>query len=128
MLVSRPLIDGYNDIEFRNPSVNVFYDAWYEQGDRASLPVVTKGNPIVNNSSKYVYDNSHMKLKSISLGYSLPVEKYKLPLKSLDISLNGSNLFYWFREKSPDNVNGIAELRNVYPEMRTYTLTINTTF
>ncbi|MCG8386977.1 MAG: SusC/RagA family TonB-linked outer membrane protein [Cytophagales bacterium] len=128
VLVSRPLIDGYNDIEFRNPSVNVFYDAWYEQGDRASLPVVRKGNPLVSNSSKYVYDNSHIKLKSISLGYSLPVEKYKLPLKSLDISLNGSNLFYWFREKSPDNVNGIAELRNVYPEMRTYTLTINTTF
>ncbi|MBC6400935.1 MAG: SusC/RagA family TonB-linked outer membrane protein [Ekhidna sp.] len=128
VLINRSFIDGYNDLAFRNTSLNIYYDAWQAQGDQAALPILVQGNPITHNSSKYVYDNSHIKLKSVSLSYRFPVEKLNLPVKTLDIGLNGSNLHYWFREKSPNGRNGVAELRNPYPEMRSFTLSINTTF
>ncbi|MEL6560238.1 MAG: SusC/RagA family TonB-linked outer membrane protein, partial [Bacteroidota bacterium] len=126
--VQRSLIDNYNDLVFRNPPVEVFYDAWRSPGDVAILPVITTFNPIVNNSSKYVYDNSHLKLKSVTIKYHIPLEEHKLPLNSLDVSLNGSNLYYWFREQTPEGRNGIAELRNQYPEMRAFTLRVSAAF
>ncbi|MEM6360382.1 MAG: SusC/RagA family TonB-linked outer membrane protein [Bacteroidota bacterium] len=128
ILIRRALVDGYNDLDSRNFTVEVFHDAWKQPGDIATLPVIIKRSPIVNNSSKYIYDNSHVKLKSVSLRYRVPVEKMKVPFESLEVGINGSNLHYWFMEASPEGRNGVAELRNPYPEMRTFTLNINTTF
>ena len=127
-LVDRNLYDNYRILSNRNISVNVFEDAWFKVGDNAIHPIIANNNRIISNSSKYLFDESHIKLKSVSLSYNLPVNKYKLPLKSLSFLLNGSNLHYWFKEKSPDGKNGIAEFRNQYPEMRSVTLGIKTTF
>jgi len=127
-LVDRTLYDNYRVLSNRNISVNIFEDAWLNQGDTAIHPIIAKNNRIISNSSKYLFDTSHIKLKSVSLSYNLPVNKYRLPLKSLSFILNGSNLYYWFKDKSPKGKNGVAEFRNRYPEMRTFTLGINTTF
>ncbi|MEH6537686.1 MAG: SusC/RagA family TonB-linked outer membrane protein [Psychroserpens sp.] len=127
-LVDRTLYDNYRVLSNRNISVNVFEDAWFNAGDNAIHPVIANSNRIISNSSKYLFDTSHIKLKSVSLIYNLPVNKYKLPLKSLSFVLNGSNLHYWFKDKSPKGKNGVAEFRNQYPQMRTFTLGINTTF
>lgn len=128
MLVDRVLYDNYRILTNRNISVNVFEDAWYAQGDRAIHPIVVDNNPLISNSTKYVFDTSNIKLKSVNLSYNLPVEKYNLPLKALSVFFNGANLHYWFREKSPEGKNGVSESRNTYPEMRTFTLGINTSF
>ncbi|MGD1962029.1 MAG: SusC/RagA family TonB-linked outer membrane protein [Fulvivirga sp.] len=128
LLIRRSLIDGYNDLDFNNKSVNIFNESWMQPGDIANFPVVAEQNPIVSNSTKYVFDNSHIKLKSVSLRYQKRLNDVKLPIESLAITLNGSNLHYWFKEKSPDGGNGIAELRNPYPEMRTFTLSISAAF
>jgi len=127
-LVDRTLYDNYRILSNRNISVNVFEDAWFNVGDNAIHPTIANNNRLISNSSKYLFDESHIKLKSVSLSYNLPVNKYKLPLKSLSFVLNGSNLHYWFKEKSPDGKNGVAEFRNQYPEMRSVTLGIKTTF
>ena len=114
-----------NDINFRNISVNNI-DYWQQPGDVSNNPRPIP--EIVNNSSKYIYDNSHLKLQSINLGYTLPIDKMDLPFKKVKIFINGSNLYYWYKEKSPNGLNGIAEYRNDYPEARTFSFGLNAKF
>ncbi|MCF8275034.1 MAG: SusC/RagA family TonB-linked outer membrane protein [Flavobacteriaceae bacterium] len=128
VLVDRTIFDNYRILTNRNISVNVFEDAWYQQGDNAIHPIVSDNNRIISNSTKYLFDTSNIKLKSVNISYNLPVNKYKLPINSLNFFVNGSNLCYWFKDKSPKGKNGVAEFRNTYPEMRTITFGINTTF
>ena len=128
MMIDRVLYDNYRVLSNRNISVNVLEDAWFNQGDVAIHPIIINDNPLISNSTKYLFDTSHIKLKSISLSYNMPVKKLNMPLNSLSFTLNGSNLYYWFKNKSEDGKNGVAEFRNQYPESRTFTLGINTTF
>ncbi|MCR8668015.1 SusC/RagA family TonB-linked outer membrane protein [Aestuariibaculum sp. M13] len=128
MLVDRNIYDNYRILVNRNINANVYEDAWQNQGDQAVYPIISSNNRIISNSTKYLFDTSHIKLKSVNLTYNFPVNNYKLPLKTLSFFVNGSNLHYWFKDKSPKNKNGVAEFRNTYPEMRTFTLGINTTF
>ncbi|MEM9678716.1 MAG: SusC/RagA family TonB-linked outer membrane protein [Bacteroidota bacterium] len=127
-LIDRNIIDNYRVLFNRNLSVNVWEQAWQQQGDIAQYPIISNSNRIIANSSKYLFDESHLRLRTINLNYNLPVDKLKLPLKSLNIFVNGSNLFYWFFNPENDFGNGIAELRSVYPEMRTFTLGLNASF
>ncbi|WP_170064473.1 SusC/RagA family TonB-linked outer membrane protein [Polaribacter glomeratus] len=128
MLVDRVLYDNYNVLTNRNINVNIFEDAWFNPGDIAIHPIIINNNPLITNSTKYLFDNSHIKLKSVSLSYNFPVKKYNFPVNSLSVVFNGSNLYYWFKDISPEGKNGIAEFRNQYPESRNFTLGINTTF
>ncbi|HEY5688669.1 MAG TPA: SusC/RagA family TonB-linked outer membrane protein [Yeosuana sp.] len=128
ILIDRNIYDNYRILSNRNMSVNVYEDAWFNQGDNAVHPIISNNNRIISNSTKYMFDTSHIKLKSVNLSYNLPVNKYRLPLNSLSFFVNGSNLHYWFKNKSPKGKNGVAEFRNTYPEMRTLTLGINTSF
>jgi hypothetical protein len=127
ILIGRELIDNYNQISNRNNSVDIFNNAWREVGDVAALPVVAI-NPSVSNSSRYVYDGSNVQLKAVTLSYNFNTEGWKIPLKTCTVNVNGSNLYYWFFNDRSTGSNGIAELRNSYPEMRTFSLGINTTF
>lgn len=114
-----------NDIGVRNISINNI-DYWQQPGDITSNP--RPYLEFVRNSSKYVYDNSHIRLRAVNLGYTLPVDKMNVPFKSIKIFVNGSNLYYWYKEKSPKGLNGIAEYRYNYPEARTFSFGINAKF
>jgi len=128
VLIDRNLVDNYRVLFNRNLSVNVWEQAWQQQGDVAQYPIISNTNRIVANSSKYLFDESHLRLRTINLAYNVPVVEWKLPLKSLNVFANGSNLFYWFFNPENDFGNGIAELRSVYPEMQTFTVGLNATF
>lgn len=128
MLVDRNLFDNYNVLFNRNISVNVFTDAWQNAGDIAINPTISKSNRIISNSTKYLFDASHIKLRSINLSYNFPIENTKMKIKSLNLFLNGTNLHYWFMSKTPEGKNGVAEFRNPYPEMRTISLGVNANF
>ncbi|PQJ80010.1 SusC/RagA family TonB-linked outer membrane protein [Polaribacter porphyrae] len=128
MLVDRNLFDNYNVLFNRNISVNVFTDAWQNIGDNAVNPTISKNNRIISNSTKYLFDASHIKLRAINLSYKLPLENTKSKIKSLSLFLNGTNLHYWFMSKSPEGKNGVAEFRSPYPEMRTISLGVNANF
>ncbi|BAO55821.1 SusC/RagA family TonB-linked outer membrane protein [Nonlabens marinus] len=125
--LDRNLVDGYNVLTNRNLNVNVFYDAWRAPGDLAANPAPTNTNTLVN-SSRYIYDGSNFQLKSVTVSYDAPVEKWNLPVNSLSFNFNGSNLYYWYTDKRIEGRNGIAELTNVYPQQRTFSLGLNTTF
>ncbi|AZQ43961.1 SusC/RagA family TonB-linked outer membrane protein [Nonlabens ponticola] len=125
--LDRNLIDGYNVLTNRNLNLNVFFDAWRQPGDLAANPAPTNSNSLVN-SSRYVYDGSNIQLKSITLSYTAPVDKWKLPVNSLSFNINGSNLYYWYSDGRQSGRNSIAELSNVYPQQRTISIGLNTTF
>ncbi len=110
----------------RNQSVNLL-DRWQKPGDIASIPRLASGingtgNPIVSNSSRYVYDNTYIKLSNISLAYSVPKDiANKLGGMSFTVYGNATNLFYWYKQKSPSDRNGIKEYKFSFPEAQTFT-------
>ncbi len=126
-LVDRTIIDGYNVLTNRNLNVNAFFDAWRNPGDLALYPAPTNSQSI-RNSSRHIYDNSNIQLRSVTLSYNAPVEKWNVPFSNLAFNINGANLMYWYREKSRDGRNGIAQFNNIYPQQRTFSLGINATF
>ena len=110
----------------RNQSVNLL-DRWQKSGDVALIPRLASGingtgNPIVSNSSRYVYDNTYIKLSNVSLAYSFPNSLMK-KVKGMTLTIYGNitNLAYWYQQKSPEGRNGIKEYRFTFPEAQAFT-------
>ncbi len=124
---SKILIDGINEnngrnLSNRNQSVNLL-DRWQKPRDIANGALLSaSSNPIVYTSSKYLYDNTYINLSNLSLAYTLP-DKFVNKLKGIKIMIygNATNLFYWYKQKSPQGRNGIKEYRFNFPEAQTFT-------
>lgn len=109
----------------RNMIVNVL-DYWQQPGDVARNPRPGAGQPIIPNSTRYLYDVSHIKFQNLSINYNVNQKIVdKLKLKSAAIFVNIDNIGYWYKSGSPSGQNGIRELRFNYPEMRTMTIGAN---
>jgi hypothetical protein len=68
-----------------------------------------------------LYDGTFIRLSNLSISYSLP-EKWQQKLKMrATFFANGTNLLYWYKQKSPEGRNGIREYRFSFPEMQTFT-------
>jgi hypothetical protein len=108
-----------NNLSNRNQSVNLM-DRWHQEGQAALLPKLSTALPIVN-SSQYLYDASYLKLNNVSLSYALPAKWIKrLGGIRGSVFVNGTNLAYWYKEKSPAGRNGYREYRfNGFPESQT---------
>ncbi|HAO08316.1 MAG TPA: SusC/RagA family TonB-linked outer membrane protein [Chryseobacterium sp.] len=127
VLVQGELIDKYSILFNRNMSVNAL-DYWKNPGDNALNHKPTSKATIAN-SSKYIYDNTFVKLQNISLNYQLPVNVIKKSfIKSASIFMDCTNVLYWYRQKSPEGRNGIREFRYLYPEMRTFSFGFKVNF
>lgn len=127
-MIQDDLVSNYNITVNRNLSVNA-YDYWRGPGDRDALqPVVTRNNPIIPNLSKFMYDASYLKLSNINFGYRQNLEEPFLGLKSISLSLDVTNVLYWYRFPSPEGRNGIREFRFTYPEARTWSLALKMAF
>jgi len=126
-LVGREILDNYRVLVNRNLNANIWTQAWQQPGDIAQYPIISNTNPIISNSSKYIFDESHIRLSTVNLSYNVPLKDSKI-LKTLNFFVNGSNLVYWFFNPEDDFGNGVAEFRSVYPEMRTFTIGMNTSF
>lgn len=129
-MVESTLIDNYVAMGAgdagRNMSVNAYYSAWREPGDNATYAMVNV-NPPVGNSSKYLYNTSHIKLNNVNISYRVPTSKVDW-LNNLQFTATCSNVYYWFFEKSPEGQNGIKEFYRTSPEMRTYTFGVKASF
>lgn len=119
ILVTPELIDQYRILINRNMSINAL-DFWSTDNPNAINHAPSSKATSISNTSKYLYDNTNVKLQNINLGYSLPLEKGKNKfIKSADIFIDITNVAYWYKQKSPQDRNGVRELRYLYPEMRT---------
>lgn len=108
-----------NSLAHSNKVVDLMY-RWQQSGDRTDIPKLTTALP-VRNSSQYLYDLTHLKLSNVSLGYALNNDWTKrLNIPNLSFHFNVTNLFYWYKDKSPEGRNGIRELRFTYPETRNF--------
>jgi TonB-linked SusC/RagA family outer membrane protein len=128
ILIADELESQYRVLVNRNLSVNVL-DRWQQQGDVSLHPQVTPNNPIIQNSSKFLYDTSHIRIQNINLSYQFPINKLNQKwLKGLQIFMDVSNVWYWYKNQSPKGRNGVAEYRFLYPEARTFTFGVQTNF
>ncbi|WP_442588368.1 SusC/RagA family TonB-linked outer membrane protein [Pedobacter sp. AW31-3R] len=112
--------DGRN-LQNRNQSVNLL-DRWQRPGDITGVPKLMINRTIVSNSSRYLYDASYFKLSNVSFKYSL-TEKLasRLHLSRATVFVNGTNLFYVYKDAGTKGRNGIAEHRFTTPESMAFT-------
>ena len=128
---AKTLIDYINEnngrnLPERNMSVNLL-DRWQKPGDITNIPKLStgvsgQGNPIVSNSSKYVYDDTFIKLSNVGISYQLP-KKVTEKLKGVSVTVygNGTNLLYWYKQDSPRGRNGVREYKYSFPEAQSFT-------
>lgn len=111
---------------------------WRKDGDVTDFPKLVAADPMENFrcSTFSIEDGSYIRLKDISLSYSLPENVCKkLKMKQFDISVNASNLLTWTNYSGYDpEVNTstqtvITGLDNgAFPKSRVYTLGVKLIF
>lgn len=116
------------NLDNRNQSVNMM-DRWRQPGDIATIPRLSRTTRFVVNSSRFVYDETFIKLSNVSLLYNLP-KKWSDRLGGVRMQIygNGTNLLYWYRQQSPPGRNGIREYRYNFPEAQVWTWGVRISF
>lgn len=108
---------------------------WEKKGDNATHPVAAYNNKSLSNkaSSRFIENNSFFKLRSLTIGYTLPMEKYNI--KNLRFYLAGENLFtitdYSGVDPELPSVDGSVMSStgpSVYPSVRKFMFGVNLTF
>jgi TonB-linked SusC/RagA family outer membrane protein len=111
---------------------------WRKEGDIASIPKYEFGNTFNNRfSSRFVEDASYVRLKNVTLGYSLPKSMLStLRLKNLRVYASATNLWTWTNYSGADpEVNSLdgsttAQGLDLYtfPQVRTILIGLNLGF
>lgn len=107
-------------------------DRWRGEGTSNTMPRAVFSDPNKNNrvSDRFLEDGSYLRLKNVSLGYTLPSElTKKAAMQSVRFSISGQNLLTLTRYTGLDpEVSGSGNDSNVYPVTRNFTFGINITF
>lgn len=104
---------------------------WQKPGDQTDVPrFVYNQSASDNNSSRYIHSTDHLRLKNLTLGYTLPREwTRKVMVNKARFYFSGSNLLTWAKWKQYDPetpVNG--EVFCEAPPMRTFSFGVQLTF
>nr|WP_320119272.1 SusC/RagA family TonB-linked outer membrane protein [uncultured Marinifilum sp.] len=103
-----------------NKSINLL-DRWQNPGDITNIPRLAQDVSFNDSSSRYLYDQTNISLRSVSLNYSFPRHICEsIKLANASIGVNVSNIYTWYREGSVSGRNGIAEYRYPFPQARTF--------
>ena len=107
-------------------------DRWNGEGTSNSIPRATTNDPNDNSrvSDRYVEDGSYIRIKNITLGYSLPVSMLeRIGFRQLRIYGSVQNLYTITNYTGFDPEVGLSGLDNsVYPQSRIITTGINIGF
>jgi len=80
----------------------VYRHRWRQPGDDAEYPkIVYGGNQSGQNdyhSTRFLYDGSYIRLRDVTLSYSLPVQRLRLPFASASIYFRANNLYTWVKD------------------------------
>lgn len=108
---------------------------WTGEGTSSTEPRPTFGGYNYSISDRFIQDGSYLRLRSLTLGYSLPAAwTEKLSVKQVKFYVRGTNLFTIsnFTGYSPDFGSSNVLANNIdngsYPVSRIYTLGLNVTF
>ncbi|MEO6683584.1 MAG: TonB-dependent receptor [Ginsengibacter sp.] len=87
------------------------FDAWKKPGDVTNVPrFVSKNTDLGNNTStRFLFDGSYLRLKSITIGYTLSRDLVsKIHLANARFYISGENLATWAKHKGMDPEVSIA--------------------
>jgi TonB-linked SusC/RagA family outer membrane protein len=122
---------------------NSMLNRWTGEGSSNETPRMTQTDPNNNHkliSDRYVEDGSYLRIKTMQLGYTLPVSVVKYArIEKIRIYVAAQNLFTMTKYKGLDpevgilggsngNVLDIGIDRGAYPQARTFTIGANLTF
>jgi TonB-linked SusC/RagA family outer membrane protein len=130
------LLNSGEDIE--NNQSRVALKRWQKEGDMASIPKHELGNTINNRfSSRFVEDASYLRLKNLSIGYSLKPEILsKLRLNQLRVYASGTNIWtltnYSGADPEVNSLDGSTTAQGLdlytFPQVRTILIGLNLGF
>jgi len=104
-------------------------NAWTPTNQNTNVPSLQATNfDQAGSSDRYLKDASFIKLKVLTLGYSLPKSMIGDSIKSMKIFVSGENLFLFSKWKGYDPEPTFAVSTSVYPNLRTVTLGVNVDF
>jgi len=107
-------------------------DRWTGEGTSYEMPRAIYNDPNKNTrpSTRYVEDGSYLRIKSITLGYTLPESLIKkVHLSSVRVYTTALNLFTFTKYTGFDPEVGTSGIdNNVYPVTSTYSFGINIGF
>lgn len=130
------LLNSGEDIE--NNQSRVALKRWQKEGDISSVPKYELGNTLNNRfSSRFVEDASYLRLKNLTVGYSLNKELLaKFKLNKLRIYASGTNLWtltnYSGADPEVNSLDGSTTAQGLdlytFPQVRTILLGLNLGF
>ena len=129
---------GFNGIW--NGAVNDYHvdNMWTPENTNAYYPVATFSSRSRQTQTKYLQDASYIRLRDLTIGYTLPQNWLKpLGVSQLKVFVSGQNLWEatdFFKYVDPD-MTGSANNKGVfegdmkaYPFCRSYSFGVNLTF
>ncbi len=121
------MTDG-RSLAFDNQSINLL-DRWQQPGDITDVPRLHPLNFPARNNTRFLFDNTFLKIDNVNLGYSAPsaIAK-KIYMSSLRCFVQINNVAYFYTTTSARNRNNIAQYRFPFPESRTVMLGLNAVF
>lgn len=112
-----------------------YFDFWDGEGTSNTEPRPSNGGVNYEPSSRYIYDGSFVRLRNISLGYSIPQALLdKAYIKSARAYVRVTNLVTWskFTGYTPEIISGNPTVNAIdvatYPIPRIFSLGLNLTF
>ncbi|MDO5971296.1 TonB-dependent receptor [Flavivirga aquimarina] len=105
---------------FKNPGGSAHpdnFNAWQNPGDISNVPLLlTSNNDHASRSTRFLYKNDYVRLKSLTLGYNLPQTTIeRIGLSKLRLFLQADNIFTWQSHKGIDPeqaFNGVTNNRS----------------
>lgn len=108
-------------------------NAWKNPGDNTNMPRFIISNSTLSNSrsTRYLFDATYARLKTVSLGYSLPKSLMSKTgiLQNARIYVMGENILTWAKHKGVDpefDFDGVAG--NEIPNVKTFSFGLNVGF
>ncbi|TKG94252.1 SusC/RagA family TonB-linked outer membrane protein [Puteibacter caeruleilacunae] len=108
-------------------------ESWTPENLDARYPVIKPYSGSSNNSrvnSTYVFDASYLRVRNITLGYTLPKATLaRTPFSRLRVYVSGQNLLTF--SKMPDGIDPLipnGSQGNIYPIAVSYTMGVNVSF
>jgi TonB-linked SusC/RagA family outer membrane protein len=135
----------YNGLQHKLEATSVYYNAagslrdrWTESNPSNTVPRAVN-TPFLTVDSRYVEDASYLRLKNITLGYTLPIKVNKAPDFKLRLFASVQNLltitgYKGFDPEASyyggDETNGLYQGIDfgAYPSAKTYSLGVNLSF
>nr|WP_276899488.1 TonB-dependent receptor [Pedobacter kyonggii] len=108
------------------------FNSWQKPGDITDVPRFVINNTDLGNnqSTRFLYDGSFMRVKNITLGYSLKKNWLEtVHLSNVRVYLMAENPFTWAKHKGMDPESALTGLTdNDIPNVKTFTLGLNVGF